>query len=84
AVGSSNRSQWCYKPFDDLIKKAKLTADPAERTKLYEEAQVIFKEQAPWVTVAHSVVFEPMSTKVVDYKIDPFGKHIFYGVDLKE
>ncbi|MBF0389073.1 MAG: ABC transporter substrate-binding protein [Desulfamplus sp.] len=84
AVGSSNRSQWCYKPFDDLIKKAKLTADPAERTKLYEEAQVIFKEQAPWVTVAHSVVFEPMSTKVVNYKIDPFGKHIFYGVDLKE
>ncbi|MBF0258846.1 MAG: ABC transporter substrate-binding protein [Desulfamplus sp.] len=84
AVGSSNRAQWCYKPFDDLVKKAKLTADPAERTKLYEEAQIIFKEQAPWVTIAHSVVFEPMSTKVVDYKIDPFGKHIFYGVDLKE
>ncbi|MBF0230652.1 MAG: ABC transporter substrate-binding protein [Desulfamplus sp.] len=84
AVGSSNRSQWCYKPFDDLIKKAKLTADPAERTKLYQEAQVVFKEQAPWVTIAHSVVFEPMNTKVVDFKIDPFGKHIFYGVDLKE
>lgn len=84
AVGSSNRSQWCYKPFDDLVKKAKLTSDPAERTKLYKEAQVIFKEQAPWITIAHSVVFEPMSTKVVDYKIDPFGKHIFYGVDLKE
>ncbi|MBF0467565.1 MAG: ABC transporter substrate-binding protein [Desulfamplus sp.] len=84
AVGSSNRAQWCYKPFDDLVKKAKLIADPAERTKLYEEAQAIFKEQAPWVTIAHSVVFEPMSTKVVDYKIDPFGKHIFYGVDLKE
>ncbi len=83
AVGSSNRSQWCYKPFDDLLKKAKLTADMAERTKLYEEAQVLFKAQAPWVTIAHSVVFEPMSKNVVDYKIDPFGGHIFYGVDLK-
>ncbi len=84
AVGSGNRAMWCYKPFEDLIQKAKVTADPAERTRLYEQAQVVFKEQAPWVTIAHSVVFEPMSQKVVDYKIDPFGGHIFYGVDLKE
>lgn len=83
AVGSSNRSEWCYKPFDDLLMKAKQVSDIAERTKLYEEAQVIFKEQAPWVTIAHSIVFEPMSKNVVDYKIDPFGQHIFYGVDLK-
>ena len=55
-----------------------------ERTKLYQQAQVIFKEQAPWVTVAHSVVFEPLYKKVMDYKIDPFGQHIFYGVDLKD
>ena len=63
--------------------KAKQTTDLAERTKLYEQAQVVFKEQAPWVTIAHSVVYMPMSKKVVDYKIDPFGAHIFYGVDLK-
>ena len=28
--------------------KAKETSDQAERTKLYEETQVIFKEEAPW------------------------------------
>jgi len=84
AVGNANRSQWCYKPFDDLIKKAVLVSDQKERTKLYEQAQVVFKEQAPWVTIAHSVVFKPMSKKVVDFKIDPFGGHVFYGVDLKE
>jgi dipeptide transport system substrate-binding protein len=83
AVGGSNRAQWCYKPFDDLIMKAKLVSDQAERTKLYEEAQVIFKEQAPWVTIAHSVVYKPMAKNVVDFKIDPFGGHVFYGVDLK-
>jgi dipeptide transport system substrate-binding protein len=83
AVGASNRAQWCYKPFNDLLMKAKMVADINERTKLYEEAQVIFKEQAPWVTVAHSVVYMPMAKNVVDYKIDPFGGHIFYGVDLK-
>ena len=30
----------------------------SERTELYEKAQVIFKEQAPWFTIAHAVQFE--------------------------
>jgi dipeptide transport system substrate-binding protein len=82
-VGGANRAQWCYQPFEDLIQKAKIVADPAERTKLYKEAQVIFKEQAPWATIAHSVVFQPVRKEVVDFRIDPFGGNVFYGVDLK-
>jgi len=82
-VGGANRAQWCYQPFEDLIQKAKIVADPAERTKLYEEAQMIFKEQAPWATIAHSVVFQPVRKEVVDFRIDPFGGNVFYGVDLK-
>ena len=82
AVGSANRARWCYKPFEDLIQKAKVTADVAERTRLYEEAQMIFKEQAPWVTIAHSVVFVPVRKEVQDFKIDPFGGFGFSGVDL--
>ncbi len=83
AVGSSNRSRWCYKPFEKLIQKAKTVTDVKDRTKLYEEAQLIFKEQAPWVTIAHSKVFEPVRKEVRDYRISPLGLHIFYGVDLK-
>ncbi len=83
ANGGSNYAAWCHKPFEDLIIQAKRSTDIKERTRLYEEAQVIFKEQAPWVTIAHSIVYEPMTKNVVDYKIDPFGLHIFYGVDLK-
>ncbi|GJL81065.1 MAG: ABC transporter substrate-binding protein [marine bacterium B5-7] len=82
-VGGSNRAQWCYQPFEDLIQKAKVVSDHAERTKLYEQAQLVFKEQAPWATIAHSVVYMPVRKEVVDYRIDPFGGHIFYGVDLK-
>jgi len=83
AVGSANRAQWCYQPFEDLIQKAKIVSDPAERTRLYEQAQVVFKEQSPWTTIAHSIVFEPVRKEVKGYRIDPFGGHIFYGVDLK-
>jgi dipeptide transport system substrate-binding protein len=83
AVGAANRARWCYEPFNDLILEAKRISDKAERTRLYEEAQVVFKEEAPWVTIAHSVVFKPVRKEVVDFRIDPFGGHVFYGVDLE-
>jgi dipeptide transport system substrate-binding protein len=82
AQGGANRARWCHRPFDDLLVQAKQTTDMAERTRLYEEAQVIFKEEAPWVTIAHSIVFKPVRKEVVDFRIHPFGGHIFYGVDL--
>ena len=83
AADGANRARWCYKPFDDLLRQAKQINDTSERTKLYEQAQTIFKEEAPWVTIAHSVVFKPVRNEVVDFRIDPFGGHVFYGVDLQ-
>jgi len=82
-VGKSNRAQWCHKPFDDIIQKAKTVSDIDERTALYKEAQKIFKEQAPWATIAHSIVYKPLRKEVEGFKIDPFGGHIFYGVSVK-
>ncbi|SFC93633.1 ABC transporter substrate-binding protein [Tropicimonas isoalkanivorans] len=84
SVEDANRAQWCYEPFEELIQKAKVLSDQDERTKLYEEAQVIFKEQAPWATIAHSTVFMPVRPEVEGYKVHPFGGHIFYGVSLAE
>ncbi|MFQ6021525.1 MAG: ABC transporter substrate-binding protein [Acidiferrobacterales bacterium] len=83
AAKGANRARWCHKPFDDLLVEAKRTADVAKRTALYKKAQLIFKEEAPWFTIAHSVVFKPVRKEVADFKIDPFGGHVFYGVDLK-
>ncbi len=83
AVGSANRARWCYRPFDELIQQARRVSDRAERTRLYQQAQVIFKEEAPWITIAHSVVYQPVRREVVDFRIDPFGGNVFYGVDLQ-
>jgi dipeptide transport system substrate-binding protein len=83
AKDGSNRARWCFKAFDDLVTQAKQTSDVAKRTALYEKAQLVFKEEAPWVTVAHSVVFVPIRKNVVNYKVDPFGVHDFNAVDLK-
>ncbi|MDQ2083972.1 ABC transporter substrate-binding protein [Xanthobacteraceae bacterium Astr-EGSB] len=80
----SNIAKFCYKPYEDIVLKAKTISDQAERTKLYEQAQVIFKEQAPWFTIAHAVQLKPVRKSVVDFKLSPFGRHNFYGVDIKE
>jgi dipeptide transport system substrate-binding protein len=83
AVGGANRAQWCNEEFDGLIQKAKV-GTTEERTALYEEAQVVFKREAPWATIAHSVVFMPMRANVEGYVMDPLGGHWFSGVDLAE
>ena len=82
-TNGSNIAKFCYQPFEDLVQKAKHTSDIGERTKLYEQAQVIFKQQAPWFTIAHSVQLKPVRKEVIGFKLSPFGRHTFYGVDMK-
>jgi dipeptide transport system substrate-binding protein len=81
-VTRSNRAQWCNPEFDALIQKAKVLPTQAERAALYEQAQVIFKDQAPWATIAHSVVFMTMRPEVEGYVVHPLGGHIFNQVGL--
>ena len=84
AESGGNRARWCHEEFDSLLNQARQLTDQAERTTLYEQAQEIFKEEAPWVTIAHSVAFKPVRVEVTGFKVHPLGSHIFYdGVDLK-
>ena len=79
----SNVSKWCNKGFNQLIEDAKRITDVPARTNLYEKAQKIFKDEAPWATIAHSTIFRAMSKKVKGYKIDPLGGDIFANVTLE-
>lgn len=83
-VAASNRAQWCNEEFDAVVQEAKTLATQEERTPLYEEAQAIFKDQAPWATIAHSVVFMTMRPEVEGYVVHPLGGHIFNQVGIAE
>jgi dipeptide transport system substrate-binding protein len=83
-VPNTNRANWCYPPFDNLLKQASAISDQTERNRLYHAAQAIFADQAPWVTIAHSIVSIPMSTKVTGYVMDPFDHKDFSTVDIAE
>jgi len=79
----ANRARWCDLEFDRLINEAKATTDRSERTVLYKKAQEVFKNAAPWVTIAHSMVYKAMSKNVMNYVMDPLGGEAIYGLDLK-
>jgi len=84
AVGGNNRAQWCNKEFDDLVTKAQQVTDVAERTKLYEQAQVVFKREAPWATLDHSLAIVPMRANVEGFVQSPLGDFTFDTVDITE
>ena len=84
AVGGNNRAQWCDPEFDKLVSDAKVEPDQDKRAKLYEQAQVVFKKDAPWMTIDHSKVFVPMQKSVTGFVQDPLGYHRFDDVDIAE
>ncbi len=83
-VGGSNIAKWCDTGYDDLVTRAKLTPERAQRETLYKQAQVLVHDQAPWVPLAHSVVLMAARKSVVGFKMDPLGRHMFQAVDLVE
>jgi ABC-type transport system substrate-binding protein len=81
---AGNHAFWKNEEFNALIKEAKESPDQAKRTQLYEQAQVIFHEEAPWVPVAHSQVVEPMKKTVEGFVLYPTGKRFFGPVWLNQ
>ncbi|WP_071058501.1 ABC transporter substrate-binding protein [Pelistega sp. MC2] len=83
AIGGVNYSRFCYEPFQKILTEARQINDVAQRTKLYEQAQVIFHEQMPASPIGTSIVSVPMSSNVEGFKISPFGAFEFTGVSIK-
>ncbi|HEY8381768.1 MAG TPA: ABC transporter substrate-binding protein [Microvirga sp.] len=82
-IGGNNIARWCHRDYDALVTEAKVRSDQSERDALYRRAQVIAKDEAPWVPLAHSVVFMAARREVTGFVMDPLGRHIFDRVDLK-
>ena len=82
AINGNNLARFCDASYDALVKKAKASSDVMERVNLYAQAQVIFKDQAPWLTIAHANQYKVLRSEVKGFHITALGRHWFYGVDL--
>jgi ABC-type transport system substrate-binding protein len=75
--------KFCNPEFERLIDAARATPDPKTRAVLYEQAQVIFKYERPWITMAHSTVYIPMRKDVQGFIMAPNGSVDFENVYRK-
>ena len=74
SIGSGeNNAHWCHQEFNRRVIEAARVSNMDERTRLYKEAQKIFKEEAPWVPIAHSLIYRAMSARVNNYKVHQVG-----------
>ena len=83
AAAKGSATRWCNKEFDDLVTKAATLSSQAARAKLYEQAQVVMHQEAPFFLIAHSIVYLPMRNNVTGFTMSPLGDHDFRSVDLK-
>lgn len=82
-LSGNNYAKWCNREFDELILKARTSSKQQKRTEYYHQAQQIFKQQAPWLTIAHannSVLVQP---DIQGFIISPIGNINFEGVTSK-
>ncbi|MFC4160958.1 ABC transporter substrate-binding protein [Chitinimonas lacunae] len=83
ARNGENRARWCNPKFDALLNQARVSNDTALRSKLYQQAQAIFIEEMPWITLVEPLVSVVYSKNVVGFKQNPFLNIGFSGVAVK-
>jgi ABC-type transport system substrate-binding protein len=67
-----------------MLNDAKVQSSQEKRADLYRKAQLLIREDAPWVPIAHSKVFLPVDPKVHDFVMSPVGTRRFNRVWLSK
>jgi dipeptide transport system substrate-binding protein len=79
-AASRDGIKFCNAEFDALVDAARGETDVAKRLAMYEQAQLIFKRERPWITMAHSAVYIPVRRDVKGFVMAPNGSVDFEGV----
>lgn len=77
---STNHSLFDNATFDDLIERARASADPDERIELYWEAQEILREYAPWILLSNNTIRIPAQNNVGGIVVMPHQSHFFGNI----
>lgn len=72
--------KFCNKEFDGLVQAARAEVNEPRRLAMFEQAQLIFKRERPWITMAHSSVYIPLRKDVQGFVMAPNGSVDFEGV----
>ena len=83
AKNGENAARWCNPEFDALVNQAREATEPAARAALYEQAQVIFLKEQPWLSLAYPRLFSAMRKNVEGFHISPMTNNNFATTQVK-
>lgn len=84
SVGGYNVAQFCNPEYDDLVYLAKISPHEHERKRLYERAQLVLQAQAPWLPLAHTVLFNTIRDEVEGFEVSALGLFNFKDVRFRQ
>jgi peptide/nickel transport system substrate-binding protein len=65
------RTQWHNETYHKLMEEGRSTIDQNKRAEAYKKAQQLMYEECPVIPIAHSIVMNPSSKKVMNFKLHP-------------
>lgn len=82
-IGSNNYSYYSNDEVHNLLVQAQSEVDEEKRNELYKQAQVLIKEDAPWVPLAHSTPLLAAKKEVTNFKPHPTGSDLLSNVSIQ-
>jgi dipeptide transport system substrate-binding protein len=77
-----NSPHFCNRSYDDIIHRANLITDQAERARLYQKAQQIIYDNIPLVRLADMATFAAVRREVKGLRLQALGSQPYGGVSL--
>ncbi len=78
-----NDSYYKNEQVDEILAKARVTKDKAERTAKYEQAQELIMADAPWIVIDHEKQIIATSSRLKNFKLHPTGVFRFSNVNVE-
>jgi dipeptide transport system substrate-binding protein len=79
---AQNLSEYCSRPFDALMQRARASSDPAQRADLYRQGQQMFHAELPFLPLMHVNETMAISRRVHGFRQHATGGVYFQGVSL--
>ncbi len=71
ATGGQNYSQWSNNVASEYLEQARINFDPAERTRLYHNFQVVFRKEMPAILLYYPVYTYAVSDRIQGVQMGP-------------
>ncbi len=71
ATGGQNYSQWNNNVASEYLEQARINFDPAERTRLYHNFQVVFRKEMPAILLYYPVYTYAVSDRIQGVQMGP-------------